>query len=102
MNREEIKNQLWECVTLYSGTIEDRYKFFDLLKEYREEDLLKISMLKIRKSKLKESISEFEEYVNDYFGGVISDDDFDKKYNNDNSDNRMLNKFKELFDKWTE
>jgi len=54
MNREEIKNQLWECVTLYSGTIEDRYKFFDLLKEYREEDLLKISMLKIRKSKLKE------------------------------------------------
>lgn len=63
MKREEIKNQLWEIVTLYKGTLEERYKFFDLLKKYREDDLLLISLLKVRKSKLRKSINDFEDHL---------------------------------------
>lgn len=28
---EQIKNQLWEMVTSYDGTLEERYKFFELI-----------------------------------------------------------------------
>jgi len=56
MEREEIKNQLWEIVRFYNNTLEEKYKFFNLLKKYREEDLLKNSLLRIRQKQLKEDL----------------------------------------------